>query len=118
MSLIQFIVVKRKGNWMVKFSDQERSFSAQQDAVLAAIELANECGKDGMARGEGFILEPPTEPPGFRSTDWLFEAGSAVFIGDVYDTGTTARISEPRHRGLEAGLSLSMEASCGGGRHP
>jgi hypothetical protein len=47
MSLIQFIVVKRKGNWMVKFRDQERSFSAQQDAVLAAIELANECGKDG-----------------------------------------------------------------------
>jgi hypothetical protein len=47
MTLIQFIVVKRKGNWMVKFSDQERSFSAQQDAVLAAIELANECGKDG-----------------------------------------------------------------------
>jgi hypothetical protein len=47
MILIQFIVVKRKGDWMVKFSDQERSFSAQQDAVLAAIELANECGKDG-----------------------------------------------------------------------
>jgi hypothetical protein len=47
MTLIQFVVLKRKGKWLVKFSDQERSFSAQKDAIHAAVKLANECGKDG-----------------------------------------------------------------------
>jgi hypothetical protein len=47
MTHIQFCVIRRKGKWIVKFSEQERSFSAQQDAILAAIELANDCGKDG-----------------------------------------------------------------------
>jgi hypothetical protein len=47
MTLIQFVVLKRKGKWLVKFNDQERSFPAQQDAMHAAVKLANECGKDG-----------------------------------------------------------------------
>ena len=47
MALIQFIVLKRKGKWAVKSADQERSFAAQREALHAAIELANECGKNG-----------------------------------------------------------------------
>lgn len=47
MALIQFIVLKRKGKWAVKSKDQERSFSAQLEAMHAAIQLANECGKNG-----------------------------------------------------------------------
>ena len=49
MALSQFIVLKRKGQWAVKSNDQERSCSSQLDAIHAAIELANECGKNGRA---------------------------------------------------------------------
>ena len=47
MALIQFIVLKRKGKWAVKSVDQEVFFSSQREALHAAIELANDCGKDG-----------------------------------------------------------------------
>jgi hypothetical protein len=47
VALTQFIVLKRKGSWAVKSNDQERSFSAQLEAMHAAIQLANECGKNG-----------------------------------------------------------------------
>ena len=33
MALTQFIVLKRKGNWAVKFNDQEQSFSAPLEAI-------------------------------------------------------------------------------------
>jgi len=49
VALSQFIVLKRKGQWAVKSNDQERSCSSQLDAIHAAIELANECGKNGKA---------------------------------------------------------------------
>ena len=49
MALNQFIVLKRKGQWAVKSNDQERSCSSQLEAIHAAIELANECGKNGRA---------------------------------------------------------------------
>jgi len=47
VALTQFIVLKRKGNWAVKFNDQEQFFSAPLEAMQAAIRLANECGKNG-----------------------------------------------------------------------
>jgi hypothetical protein len=47
VALTQFIVLKRKGKWAVKSNDQERPFSAQMEAMNAAIQLANECGKNG-----------------------------------------------------------------------
>jgi hypothetical protein len=47
VALIQFIVLKRKGKWSVKSTDQERSFSGQLEAIHAAVQLANECGKNG-----------------------------------------------------------------------
>jgi hypothetical protein len=46
-ALIQFIVLKRVGKWMVKANDLERFFSVQRDAVDAAIRLANDSGKEG-----------------------------------------------------------------------
>jgi hypothetical protein len=49
VALSQFIVLKRKGQWAVKSNDQERSCSSQLEAIHAAIQLANECGKNGKA---------------------------------------------------------------------
>jgi len=46
-ALIQFIVHKRKGKWVVKSKDLERIFSVQQEAVDAAIRFANDSGKEG-----------------------------------------------------------------------
>ena len=43
-ALIQFIVHKRKGKWVVKSKDLERIFSVQQEAVDAAIRFANDSG--------------------------------------------------------------------------
>lgn len=74
MALTQFIVLKRKGNWAVKFNDQEQSFSAPLEAIQAAIRLANECGKNGkpavvlLERAKGFDIiwtygESPFPPP-------------------------------------------------------
>jgi hypothetical protein len=46
-ALIQFIVLKREGKWVVKANDLERFFSVQREAVDAAIRLANDSGKEG-----------------------------------------------------------------------
>jgi hypothetical protein len=46
-AFIQFIVLRRKGKWVVKAQDLERFFSAQQEAVDAAIRFANDSGKEG-----------------------------------------------------------------------
>jgi hypothetical protein len=46
-ALVQFIVLKRHGKWVVKAKDLERFFSVQRDAVDAAIRLANDSGKEG-----------------------------------------------------------------------
>src|ERR1700746_2636904 len=46
-ALIQFIVLKREGKWVVKSKDLERVFSLQREAVDAAIRLANDSGKEG-----------------------------------------------------------------------
>jgi hypothetical protein len=52
VALSQFIVLKRKGQWAVKSNDQERSCSSQLEAIHAAIQLANECGKTIWTYGE------------------------------------------------------------------
>jgi hypothetical protein len=44
---IQFIVLKSKGKWSIKSRDLQRSFSMQREAMDAAIQLANEAGKEG-----------------------------------------------------------------------
>ena len=46
-AVTQFIVLKRKGKWSVKSGDLERAFSAQREAMDAAIRLANDSGKEG-----------------------------------------------------------------------
>jgi hypothetical protein len=46
-AVIQFIVLKREGKWVVKSHDLERFFSIEQEAVDAAIRFANDCGKEG-----------------------------------------------------------------------
>ena len=46
-ALIQFIVLKREGKWVVKSNDLEQVFSVQREAVDAAIRFANDSGKEG-----------------------------------------------------------------------
>ena len=46
-AVIQFIVLKREGKWVVKSKDLERVFSVQREAVDAAIRFANDSGKEG-----------------------------------------------------------------------
>jgi hypothetical protein len=46
-AIVQFIVLKREDKWVVKANDLERFFSVQREAVDAAIQLANESGKEG-----------------------------------------------------------------------
>jgi hypothetical protein len=46
-ALIQFIVLKREGRWVVRSKDFERFFCVQREAVDAAIRLANDSGKEG-----------------------------------------------------------------------
>jgi len=44
---VQFIVLKREDKWVVKADGLERFFSVQREAVDAAIQLANDSGKEG-----------------------------------------------------------------------
>src|SRR5262249_26292435 len=46
-AVIQFLVLKRDNQWVVKSRDLERLFSIQREAVDAAIRLANDSGKEG-----------------------------------------------------------------------
>ena len=46
-TLIQFIVFKHGGKWVVRSNDLERVFSAQREAVDAAVRFANDGGKEG-----------------------------------------------------------------------
>ena len=46
-ALIQFIVLKREGKWVVRSNYLERVFSVQREAVDAAIRFANDSGKEG-----------------------------------------------------------------------
>jgi hypothetical protein len=55
--VIQFIVLKRNGKWSVKSNNLDRSFPAQHQAMIAAVRLANESGKNG--KPSVVILEQP-----------------------------------------------------------
>ena len=46
-ALVQFVVRKHKGKWTVRSNELERSFSLQREAILTAVQLANESGKNG-----------------------------------------------------------------------
>src|SRR6516162_5544387 len=48
--LIQLIVLKREGKWVIKSKDLERVFSVQREAVDAANRFANDSGKEGNPR--------------------------------------------------------------------
>src|SRR5215831_17078180 len=46
-ALIQFIVLKREGRWLVKSMDLERFFPIHRQAINTAIRFANDRGKEG-----------------------------------------------------------------------
>jgi hypothetical protein len=62
MSFVQFVGRQRKGTWSVTSADLDRSFAARATALKAAVELANESGKNGKpaivcAEGDGGQFE-------------------------------------------------------------
>jgi hypothetical protein len=46
-TVVQLLVLKSDGKWVVKSKDLERVFSVQRAAVDVAIKLANDNGKEG-----------------------------------------------------------------------
>jgi hypothetical protein len=92
-ALIQFIVLKRKGKWVVKSKDLERIFSVQQEAVDAAIRFANDSGKE--ARGSTIpkiekqiredldIWTEPLSAAQIRFTHGLEDAGAGKIGGHL-----------------------------------
>jgi hypothetical protein len=46
-AVVQFIVLKRGDKWVLKSKNLERAFSIQREAVDAAIQFANDSGKEG-----------------------------------------------------------------------
>jgi hypothetical protein len=47
MTFTQFVVRQRKRTWSVTSGDFDQSFGARVTALRAAVELANESGKNG-----------------------------------------------------------------------
>jgi hypothetical protein len=68
-ALIQFIVLKREGKWVVKLKDLERIFSVQQEAVDAAIRFANDSGKEGKP---GVVLFQKSKSKPTRRPDQIY----------------------------------------------
>jgi hypothetical protein len=44
---VQFIVLRRKGKWIIKSLDLERAFADRSKALRAAVDLAQQSGTDG-----------------------------------------------------------------------
>src|SRR5262245_54415709 len=94
-ALIQFIVLKRKGKWVVKSKDLERIFSVQQEAVDAAIRFANDSGKEGKPGGSTIpkiekqiredldIWTEPLSAAQIRFTHGLEDAGAGKIGGHL-----------------------------------
>ena len=93
MALTQFIVLKRKGNWAVKFNDQEQSFSAPLEAMQAAIRLANECGKNG--KPSVVLLE------GTKGFDTIWTYGESPFPPSKSDALPAEGVIVPPRRRLK-----------------
>ena len=76
--LIQFIVLKREGKWVIKSKDLERVFSVQWEAVDAAIRFANDSGKEGKP---GVVLLQKSKTKFRKDLDIRSESLSARQIG-------------------------------------
>jgi hypothetical protein len=83
-ALIQFIVLKREGKWVVKSKDLERVFSVQREAVDAAIRFANDSGKEGKP---GVVLFQKIENQIRKDLDIRTGSLSARQIGFTHGVG-------------------------------
>ena len=92
--LIQFIVLKREGKWVVKSKDLERVFSVQREAVDAAIRFANDSGKEGKPRGS---TTTKIENQIRKGLDIRSESLSARQIGFTHRVGDTGAGKIRRH---------------------
>jgi hypothetical protein len=92
-AVAQFLVLKRQDKWVVKSKDLERFFSIEQQAVDAAIRLANDSGKEGKP---GAVLFQKSKTRNMRL---------AANRGGNQESNTSRRVpplrlqrlSEPRH---------------------
>jgi hypothetical protein len=85
-ALIQFIVLKREGRWVVRSKDFERFFCVQREAVDAAIRLANDSGKEGKP---GVVLFQKSKTKFEKDLDVQRESLSAREIGSAPNVGTS-----------------------------
>jgi hypothetical protein len=75
MSSIQFLVVRQGGKWSVRSQDLHRSFSDQQAATRAAVDLANHRFETVWTYGEDpyppskFDLPVAEEPPATAASE-------------------------------------------------
>jgi hypothetical protein len=87
-AVTQFIVLKRKGKWSVKSVDLERAFSAQREAMDAAIRLANDTGKEGRP---GVVLFQTSK----TKFDTIWTYGEDPYPPEGLDLPTTSEAPGP-----------------------
>jgi hypothetical protein len=83
-ALIQFIVLKREGRWVVKSMDLERFFPIQRQAINAAIRFAND------RKGSQEWYSSKNRKPNSRRLDVQRESLSAREIGSAPNVGTSS----------------------------
>ena len=87
-TMVQFIVLKRQGKWVVQCNDLERFFSIQREAVDAAIRFANDSGKEGKP-GTVLFQKSKTE----FETIWTY--GESPYPPQRSDLPATSGTPEP-----------------------
>jgi hypothetical protein len=106
-SLVQFIVLKRHGKWVVKTKDLERLFSVQREAVDAAIRFANDSGKEG---NPGVVLLQKSK----TKFDKIWTYGENPQHLGRSDLPAISNTSEPG----KLGAALARRTQAGVGKNP
>jgi hypothetical protein len=99
---VQFVVLKRENKWVVKSKELERVFSAQQNALEAAIKLANDSGKDGKP---GVVLFQRTKSD-FQKI-WTY--GESAYPPSKLDLRVAAPAPQPRDAARSSSQSSAGE---------
>jgi hypothetical protein len=86
--VIQFVVLKRENQWVVKSGDLERVFSIQAQAVDVAIRFANDSGKEGKP---GVVLFQKSK----SEFEKIWTYGEDSYPPAKSDLLTTSRTTEP-----------------------
>src|SRR5262245_33372851 len=106
--LIQFIVLKREGKWVIKSTDLERVSYVQREAVDAAIRFANDSGKEGKP---GVVLLRKIESQIRKGLDIRSESLSVRQIGFTHRVEDAGAGKIGRHPRLGETLLHALRAT-------